>query len=109
MMPSVVYGTGSDSSNLLKPVKRRRISIMSTSRVLVVDDDPSTRRFVSASFQARGFDVIEADDSESALKIVKQHRPDMVILDIMMPGIDGIEVCDHIRQWSEAPIVFLDR
>ena len=81
---------------------------MSYSSVLIVDDNPSTRRFVSASFQARGFDVIEADDSELAVKIVKQHQPDMVILDIMMPGIDGLDLCGRIRQWSEAPIAFLD-
>ncbi|MCP4607117.1 MAG: response regulator transcription factor [Planctomycetes bacterium] len=80
---------------------------MPLSSILVVDDDPVIRRFVSANFQARFFNVLIADNGESALQIVRQNRPDLVILDIMMPGIDGIQVCHHIRKQSTVPILII--
>ena len=82
-------------------------TVMNTSRILVVDDDPTIRRFLSANFQARKFDVIEAEDGESAVKLMKQTQPDLVILDVMMEGLDGMAVCSLIREWSEVPIVLL--
>ena len=78
---------------------------MASSSILIVDDDPIIRRFVSANFQARQFDVLLAEDGESALKIMEQDQPDLVILDIMMPGIDGIEVCQRIRELSSVPVM----
>ncbi len=80
---------------------------MISSRILVVDDDPIIRKIIGSNLRARHFDVILAEDGESALQIIGQTQPDLMILDIMMPGIDGIEVCRRIREWSEVPIVFL--
>ncbi|MFC2027830.1 response regulator transcription factor [Chloroflexota bacterium] len=80
---------------------------MISSRILVVDDDPIIRKVIDSNLRARHFDVILAEDGKSALQIMEKTQPDLVILDIMMPGIDGIEVCRRIREWSEVPIVFL--
>ncbi len=75
--------------------------------VLVVDDDPIISRFVSANLKAREFEVITAEDGPSALKAMEERLPDLVILDIMMPGMDGNEVCQRIREWSQVPIIML--
>ena len=67
-------------------------------RVLVVDDDAVLRRVVRAVLEADGFEVLEAADGEQGLKMAAEARPGVVILDVMMPGLDGIEVCrrmDH--------------
>ena len=66
--------------------------------VLVVDDDAVLRKVVRAVLEADGFRVIEAPDGEQALKLAEEHRPGVVVLDVMMPGLDGVEVCrrmDH--------------
>lgn len=80
---------------------------MTKPTVLIVDDDPPILRFVSANLRARDFDVVTAEDGESALQAVGESEPDLVILDIMMPGTDGLEVCQRIRERSEVPIIML--
>ncbi|HEY3241674.1 MAG TPA: response regulator [Acidimicrobiia bacterium] len=70
---------------------------MGTDRcVLVVDDDAVLRRVVRAVLEADGFRVIEAADGEQGLKLVADERPGVVILDVMMPGLDGVEVCRRV-------------
>jgi len=68
--------------------------------VLVVDDDAVLRRVVRAVLEADGFRVIEAHDGEQGLKMAASERPGVVILDVMMPGIDGVEVCRRIDHQS---------
>ncbi|MCP4609772.1 MAG: response regulator transcription factor [Planctomycetes bacterium] len=80
---------------------------MPSSTILIVDDDPVILRFVSANFQARQFKVLLAEDGESALEMIEQNRTDLVILDYMMLGIDGFEVCRRIREWSRVPVLML--
>lgn len=80
---------------------------MNNTRVLLVDDDPVILKFVGANLKARNFDVTTAEDGESALKAMEQTLPDLVILDIMMPGMDGVEVCRRIREWSRVPVIML--
>ena len=80
---------------------------MKGAKVLMVDDDPNILRFVSANLRARGFDVTTAEDGETALKIVEQAMPNLIILDLLMPGIGGAEVCRRIREWSDVPIIIL--
>lgn len=80
---------------------------MTNPTILVVDDDPMILKFVSANLRARDFDVIAAEDGESALKATKENNLDLIILDIMIPGIDGLEVCRRVREWSEVPIIML--
>ncbi len=80
---------------------------MKDARILIVDDDPVIVKFVSANLKARGFGVLTAEDGESAIKVMEQTLPDLVVLDIMMPGMDGVEVCRRIREWSKVPIIML--
>ena len=80
---------------------------MKDTTILVVDDDPVIVKFVSANLKARGFNVVTAEDGESSIKVAEQTLPDLIILDIMMPGMDGIEVCRRIREWSKVPIIML--
>lgn len=80
---------------------------MEKKHILMVDDDPMILRFMSANLRARGYEVTTAEDGESALKLVRDCSPDLVILDILMPGIDGFEVCRRLREWSSVPILVL--
>ncbi|MGQ9682666.1 MAG: response regulator [Anaerolineae bacterium] len=66
-------------------------------RVLIVDDDPDALRLVSYAFQAEGFQVSTASGGAEALALLRDSRPDLVVLDVMMPDMSGIEVCQHIR------------
>lgn len=75
--------------------------------IMVVDDDPIIVRFVEANLRQYGFSVIKAKDGLSALKLLEEHRPDMIILDIMMPEMDGDEVCRRVREQSDIPIIML--
>ncbi len=76
-------------------------------RVLVVDDELAIRRFLRTSLQAHGYSVYEAQTGEEALIEVVNTRPDLVILDIGLPGLDGVEVTRRLREWSEIPILIL--
>ena len=76
-------------------------------RVLVVDDEPQIRRALATNLRARSYDVLQAADGEEALRIVAEEHPDLVILDIGLPGIDGIEVVHGLRGWTTVPIIML--
>ncbi|MBA2445388.1 MAG: response regulator transcription factor [Nocardioidaceae bacterium] len=76
-------------------------------RVLVVDDDPTVREVVCSYLRAEGYDVNEAGDGETALAMVAGERPHLVVLDVMLPGIDGLEVCRQIRVGSDIPVILL--
>jgi DNA-binding response OmpR family regulator len=65
--------------------------------VLLVDDDPQLSHIVSMYFEIEGFAVLTADTGEKALELLNDSRPDVVLLDLMMPGMDGLEVCRRIR------------
>lgn len=80
---------------------------MKRPRVLVVDDEPETIKYVSANMRARGYDVLTAEDGQTALRVFEESAVDLVILDIMMPGPDGFEVCRTIRRQSDVPIIML--
>jgi two-component system KDP operon response regulator KdpE len=76
-------------------------------RILVVDDEPQIRKALSVNLTARGYDVDVAATGEEALQQAATHRPDLVLLDIGLPGIDGIEVVRGLRGWSTVPIIML--
>ncbi len=75
--------------------------------VLVVDDEAAIRRSVRAGLTARDYEVREASNGERAVASVAEDPPDLVILDLGLPDIDGVDVCRRIRAWSQVPIVVL--
>lgn len=82
--------------------------VMSTSaRILVVDDDQAIAEMVSIVLRGKGFDVITAPDGATALQELSRGEPDLILLDLMLPGMDGIEVCRRIRRDSGIPIIML--
>jgi len=76
-------------------------------RVLVVDDEPRYVWLIKTNLEARGYEVLSAPDGEPAIELAISEEPDLIILDIRMPGIDGYEVCRRIRQFSAVPIIML--
>ncbi len=76
-------------------------------RVLVVDDEPQLQRALTTNLKARGYDVDNASTGERALELAARHHPDAVILDLGLPGIDGIDVVRGLRGWSRVPILVL--
>ena len=83
---------------------------MSNSTVLVVDDEIMTRTMLRMLLEITGYTVVEAEDGEVALKMVAEHRPQAIVLDVMMPNLDGIAVCKTLRAREETavlPIIIL--
>lgn len=80
---------------------------MNQSRILVVDDEPQIQRFLKPSLTAAGYEVVEAGTGAEALKAVATQAPDLVILDLGLPDMDGREVIASLRGWSDIPIVIL--
>ncbi len=78
-----------------------------TPRILVVDDDASIAEMVSIVLRGRGFDVATAGDGPTALSMLRSAEPDVVLLDLMLPGMDGIEVCRRLREVSAIPVIML--
>ncbi len=76
-------------------------------RVLVVDDEPHIRTVLRSYLQADGFDVTEAADGEGAIAAIRDGRPDVVLLDVMLPGIDGLEVLRQLRVFSDAYVILV--
>jgi DNA-binding response OmpR family regulator len=76
-------------------------------RALVVDDEPPLVKIVSAYLEREGFEVASAGDGERAVALAREFDPDVIVLDLMLPGLDGIEACRQIRSFSDAYIVML--
>src|SRR5215468_3993281 len=74
-------------------------------RILVVDDNAANRDIITTRLQTHGYETLQAADGEEALAAVKQHRPDLVLLDVMMPNLDGIETCRRLK--GDATLPFL--
>ena len=76
-------------------------------KILVVDDEPTFVRLVSQTLTHKGYEVLTASDGKEALRLVFAHRPDLVLLDVIMPKMDGWQTCSRIREISDIPIVML--
>jgi two-component system KDP operon response regulator KdpE len=76
-------------------------------RILVVDDEPQIRRALSTNLKARGYEVDLAPTGEDALRLAAERHPDVVLLDLGLPGIDGVEVVRGLRGWTNVPIIVL--
>ncbi|AYV30689.1 response regulator [Streptomyces goshikiensis] len=77
------------------------------SRVLLIEDDPSIREGVGLGLRRRGHEVSAAETGESGLALMASFRPELVLLDLMLPGINGVQVCRRIRETSQVPIIML--
>lgn len=80
---------------------------MSTTRILVVDDEPQITRVLRRALASRGYEVQAAADGDEALEIFRSWNPDMLITDLFMPGMGGLELCRKIRRTSQVPIIIL--
>lgn len=74
-------------------------------KILIADDDPQLLRALRITLSAKGYDVVTAADGNEAISQTVQHRPDVLLLDLGMPGVDGMQVIHAIRGWSDAPIL----
>lgn len=77
------------------------------SRILVVEDEASLREPLVYLLQKEGYDVVEAEDGNDALRVFRDHGADLILLDLMLPGMNGNEVCREIRTFSNVPIIML--
>src|SRR5438093_1137499 len=75
--------------------------------VLVVDDEPIVRDVVARYLQREGFETLEAADGLRAQELVREHEPALVVLDLMLPGMDGLQLCQWIRGRSQLPVIML--
>jgi two-component system KDP operon response regulator KdpE len=75
--------------------------------ILIVDDEPQIRRVMLTTLSSHGYTVVEAKSGEEALNLIRADRPDLIILDVNLPGISGLETCREIRASSEVPIIML--
>ena len=75
--------------------------------VLVVDDEPIVREVVVSYLERDGFRTLEAGDGETACELARSERPDLVVLDLMLPGLDGLSVCRRLRSFSQVPVIML--
>jgi two-component system KDP operon response regulator KdpE len=83
------------------------MTAITNQRVLVVDDEASIRRYLRAALGAQGLTVYETATGLEAINAVLSHRPDIIILDLGLPDMDGIEVTRRLREWSQTPIIVL--
>jgi two-component system, OmpR family, response regulator RegX3 len=85
----------------LSPIERRQ------HRVLIVEDEPGLAESVKYALGAEGFEVLVADTGVEGLELARSHQPDLVLLDLMLPGMSGLDVCRQIRTSSDVPIIML--
>ncbi|GAA4833627.1 response regulator transcription factor [Paenibacillus vulneris] len=80
---------------------------MPAEKILIVDDEPEIIELIRLYLIKEGYEVISTDSGTGALEYMEQHKPDMVILDVLLPGMDGIEICRQIRRNYDIPILFI--
>jgi two-component system, OmpR family, alkaline phosphatase synthesis response regulator PhoP len=83
---------------------------IASKKILIVDDEPDIIEFLTYNLQKEGFNVISAPDGKKAIEVALRERPDLIILDIMMPELDGVETCRRLREmkvFNDTPIAFL--
>lgn len=76
-------------------------------KILVVDDEDLLVKGIRFNLRSEGYDVITGSDGLDAVRLTREEKPDLVVLDIMMPNLDGLEACSQIRAFSDVPIIFL--
>jgi len=81
--------------------------MVTVKKVLIIDDDATFRNLVEQVFAQKGYQVLEAGSGREGLRLMFDQRPDLVLLDVVMPGIDGWQVCTRIREISDVPIIMI--
>lgn len=76
-------------------------------KILMIDDDPAMTELIGLLLRSHGLDVVSCNDSEQSIALVKSESPDIILLDLMMPGHDGWEICKSIRAFTNTPIAIL--
>jgi DNA-binding response OmpR family regulator len=105
---SVILPAHTGAPHMREPVRNAAQDVETPMRrILVVDDESSIREVLTHYLEAAGFAVIEAPDGATALRLAAMSPPDLVVLDVMLPGIDGMEVCRRLRAESAIPILML--
>src|SRR4051794_29837943 len=89
------------------PAREESMSDTREVTVLVVDDEPNIVEVVSAYLKRELYKVVTASDGETALQRVQEHTPDIIVLDVMLPRLDGLEVCRRVRAMGNTPIIML--
>lgn len=79
----------------------------SSFRILIVDDEPQIRRFLRASLSAHSYTILEAPNAADGLRLAATEHPDLVILDLGLPDMDGINLLQRLREWSQVPVIIL--
>ncbi|TDQ38765.1 response regulator transcription factor [Aureibacillus halotolerans] len=80
---------------------------MANEKIMVVDDDIEINEILTLYLRKNGFQVISADEGPKAVELVRLEQPDLILLDVLLPGLDGFDVCREIRQLTKAPILFV--
>jgi len=80
---------------------------MTSPNILVVDDEPQIRRVLRSTLSFRGYTISEAASGEEALERIRKLKPDLILLDVNLPGMSGVEACREIRRFTDAPIIIL--
>jgi DNA-binding response OmpR family regulator len=80
---------------------------MTGSTILLIDDDATLRELLAAQLRSTGYQVLEAPDGSSGLRLTAEAAPNLIVLDVMMPGMNGWEVCEQLRERSRVPIILL--
>jgi two-component system, OmpR family, KDP operon response regulator KdpE len=75
--------------------------------ILIVDDEEAIRQFLSVTIESQGYEVMEAASGKEALAMVSSQHPDLIILDLVLPDIDGVEITRRLRRWTQIPIIIL--
>lgn len=83
------------------------MKIMAKQKIIIADDEEQIREILRIYFEKEGFEVIEAEDGAAAILKVQSEKPDIMLLDIMMPVLDGVEVCKQVRKISDLPIIMV--
>lgn len=76
-------------------------------KIIIIDDDETLNELVRVNLAPRGYDVISVSNGQDAVRVTKERQPDLIILDVMMPSMDGYEVCQRLRKVTDAPVIFL--
>src|SRR3974390_723294 len=80
---------------------------MNAATILVVDDEPQIRRVLRSTLTFRGYELVEASTGEEALELARKTKPDLILLDVNLPGMSGIEPCRELRRFTAAPIIMI--